>query len=88
MNKHPHRKKWGQNFIKDENIIKKIIAVINPKTNDRIIEIATIVTDKDLNIIEGMQKGRNSPAYNGGNFSPIMDNATHQFHKWVATNLI
>ena len=39
MNKHPHRKKWGQNFIKDENIIKKIIAVINPKTNDRIIEI-------------------------------------------------
>jgi len=43
---------------------------------------------EDLNIIEGMQQGRNSPAYNGGNFSPDMDNPTHQFHKWVATNLI
>mgnify|MGYP007000354693 len=26
--------------------------------------------------------------YNGGNFSPIMDNPTHHFHKWVAQNLI
>ena len=43
---------------------------------------------EDLNVIEGMQKGRNSPAYNGGNFSPVMDNATHQFHRWVATNLV
>jgi len=25
--------------------------------------------------------------YNGGNFSPVMDNPTHQFHKWVADNL-
>tara|TARA_B100000686_G_scaffold54158_1_gene58351 strand:- start:370 stop:1566 length:1197 start_codon:yes stop_codon:yes gene_type:complete len=46
------------------------------------------VQSEDLNIIEGMQEGRNSPAYNGGNFSPVMDNSTHQFHKWVATNLI
>ena len=43
---------------------------------------------EDLNIIEGLQKGRNSPAYNGGNFSPVMDTSTHQFHKWVAENLI
>ena len=34
-----------------------------------------------------MQEGRNSPAYNGGNFSPVMDNPTHQFHKWIANNL-
>ena len=39
-------------------------------------------------IIEGMQEGRNSPAYNGGNFSPVMDNPTHHFHKWIATNLV
>ena len=38
--------------------------------------------------IEGMQEGRNSPTYNGGNFSPIMDNPTHEFHKWIATNLV
>ena len=43
---------------------------------------------EDINAIEGMQEGRNSPVYNGGNFSPIMDQPTHQFHKWVAGNLI
>ena len=43
---------------------------------------------EDIKAIEGMQEGRNSPVYNGGNFSPIMDNPTHQFHKWVASNLI
>jgi choline monooxygenase len=46
------------------------------------------VQSQDVSIIEGMQEGRNSPAYNGGNFSPIMDNPTHHFHKWVVTNLI
>ena len=43
---------------------------------------------EDINAIEGMQDGRNSPVYNGGNFSPIMDQPTHQFHKWVANSLI
>ncbi len=43
---------------------------------------------EDINSVEGMQEGRNSPVYNGGNFSPIMDQPTHQFHKWVAQNLI
>ena len=43
---------------------------------------------EDIKVIEGMQEGRKSPAYNGGNFSPIMDNPTHEFHKWIATNLI
>ena len=43
---------------------------------------------EDIKAIEGMQAGRNSPIYNGGNFSPVMDNPTHQFHKWVANNLI
>jgi len=43
---------------------------------------------EDISAIEGMQEGRNSPAYNGGNFSPIMDQPTHQFHKWVADSLM
>ena len=43
---------------------------------------------EDINAVERMQDGRNSPAFNGGNFSPIMDQPTHQFHKWVAGNLI
>ena len=46
------------------------------------------VMTEDIFAVEGMQKGRSSTVYNGGNFSPIMDNPTHQFHKWVATNLI
>ena len=45
------------------------------------------IQTEDLNIIEGMQEGRNSPAYNGGNFSPVLDNPTHHFNKWVANSL-
>ncbi len=43
---------------------------------------------EDVTAIEGMQNGRSSPAYNGGSFSPVMDQPTHQFHKWVANNLL
>jgi len=46
------------------------------------------IQKEDVDIIQGMQIGRNSTAYNGGNFSPDMDNPTHHFHKWVATNLV
>ena len=46
------------------------------------------VQSEDVHIIEGMQEGRNSPSYNGGNFSPVMDNPTHHFHKWVARNVV
>jgi len=46
------------------------------------------VMSEDIKAIEGMQAGRNSPVYNGGNFSPVMDNSTHQFHKWVSGSLI
>ena len=46
------------------------------------------IQKEDVDIIQRMQIGRNSIAYNGGNFSPIMDNPTHHFHKWVATNLV
>ena len=35
----PVRKSWGQNFITDNNIVNKIIDVINPKSEDNIIEI-------------------------------------------------
>lgn len=32
-------KKFGQNFLKDNNILRKITEVINPQKNDKIIEI-------------------------------------------------
>ena len=46
------------------------------------------IQSEDLRIIEGMQDGRQSPAFNGGNFSPVMDNPTHHFNKWVAQELL
>ena len=46
------------------------------------------IQSEDLMIIEGMQAGRNSPIYNGGNFSPVLDNPTHHFNKWVARSLV
>ena len=39
---------------------------------------------EDVAVCEGMQAGRESPAFDGGAFSPIMDVATHHFHQWVA----
>jgi len=35
----PIRKKWGQNFLIDQNTILKIIQIIDPKKNDMILEI-------------------------------------------------
>ncbi len=35
----PIRKKWGQNFLIDDNVIKKIIRLIKPEPRDTIIEI-------------------------------------------------
>ena len=52
------------------------------------MELWKTVFSEDLSSIEGMQKGRQSPAFNGGVFSPIMDNPSHQFHKWVVSSLI
>ena len=45
------------------------------------------VMNEDVSAIEGMQAGRNSIIFNGGNFSPSMDTPTLMFHKWVATKL-
>jgi len=42
MNKkidHPFRKKWGQNFLADRNLLDKIVRTIDPKKSDSILEI-------------------------------------------------
>jgi len=31
-----------------------------------------------------MQKGRHAAQFDGGRFSPVMDNSTYCFHDWVA----
>ena len=37
--KHPFRKKWGQNFLVDNNLLKKIAHTINQKPDNCILEI-------------------------------------------------
>lgn len=39
---------------------------------------------EDVGVVEGMQRGRRSPAFGGGVFSPVMDPPSHCFHKWIA----
>jgi choline monooxygenase len=42
------------------------------------------VFEEDIRPLEEMQRGRNSTAFDGGAFSPVLDTATHHFHRWVA----
>ena len=39
MKSHTFRKKWGQNFLQDMNIIRKIVAQLNPQPHEVVIEI-------------------------------------------------
>ncbi|MGI9400046.1 MAG: RHO alpha subunit C-terminal catalytic domain-containing protein, partial [Rhizobiaceae bacterium] len=43
---------------------------------------------EDISVVEAMQKGRSASGFDGGRFSPVMDEATHQFHVWVAGQLL
>ena len=38
-NKHTFKRKWGQNFLVDKNLLKKIADTINPNEKDSIVEI-------------------------------------------------
>ena len=45
------------------------------------------VFEEDISVVEGMQRGRAAPHFDGGRFSPAMDAPTHCFHDWVAARL-
>ena len=45
------------------------------------------VFKEDIGVVEGMQRGRQSPAFDGGVFTKIMDEPSHHFAKWVANSL-
>lgn len=42
---------------------------------------------EDVFVVEGMQRGRHAPGFDGGRFSPVMDGPTHLFHTWVAAKI-
>ena len=45
------------------------------------------IFEEDRIVVEGMQRGRHAPGFDGGKFSPVMDNPTHVFHTWVADRM-
>ena len=45
------------------------------------------VFTEDIFVVEGMQRGRAAPQFDGGRFSPAMDGPTHLFHSWVAERM-
>lgn len=45
------------------------------------------VFKEDIGVVEGMQRGRRAPGFDGGRFSPAMDGPTHLFHDWVAARI-
>lgn len=47
-------------------------------------EMWRTVFAEDIQVVEGMQRGRQATAYDGGKFSAVMDEPTYHFHKWVA----
>ena len=46
------------------------------------------VFEEDIFVVEGMQKGRYAKGFDGGRFSPIMDEPTHVFHDWYARKIL
>ncbi len=46
-----------------------------------------LVFEEDIFVVEGMQRGRQAPGFDGGHFSPVMDGPTHLFHDWVAAKI-
>lgn len=42
---------------------------------------------EDIFVVEGMQAGRYAPYFDGGKFSPVMDEPTWIFHHWVAEKM-
>ena len=46
-----------------------------------------LVFEEDVPVVEGMQRGRHAVNFDGGRFSPAMDNPTHCFHCWVANEV-
>ena len=45
------------------------------------------VFEEDIFVVEGMQAGRHGRFFDGGKFSPAMDEHTWMFHHWIASQM-
>ena len=61
MKSHTFRKKWGQNFLQDPNIIRKIVAQLDPQPHNVVIEIGpgqgalTFELAKQVNTVHALE---------------------------------
>jgi len=46
------------------------------------------VFKEDIGVVEGMYEGRKAPGYDGGRFSPVMEEPTWRFHHWIAEQML
>lgn len=54
---HPFRKKWGQNFLSDSNLIDKIVKILDINKNDSVLEIGPgdgLLTEKIFSKVKEM----------------------------------
>ena len=55
--RHPFRKKWGQNFLADNNLLGRIARIVDPKSTDSILEIGPgegALTERILPLVKEM----------------------------------
>ena len=75
---HPFRKRWGQNFLTDTNLLDKIARTIHPTSSDRFLEIGPgggALTERIFPFVESMvvveidpllvKELKNKPIFNG-----------------------
>ncbi len=73
------RQRWRFYFVGDDRLDPSLNAA-----RDGVVERVDSYTREDIAILERLQAGRHSPAYDGGRFSPHHETTTHQFQKLVA----
>ena len=75
---HPFRKRWGQNFLTDTNLLDKIARTIHPTSSDRFLEIGPgegALTERIFPFVDSMvvveidpllvKELKNKPIFNG-----------------------
>jgi 16S rRNA (adenine1518-N6/adenine1519-N6)-dimethyltransferase len=75
MNKYVAKKRFGQNFLEDQSVISQIINIINPKSQDKLVEIGpglgalTYPLLEKINHLDVIEIDRDIIAYLGKNLS-------------------
>ena len=71
-------------FVGEEAARKDVYAA----SRHAVLSAWRVVFAEDIAAVEGMQAGRQSPGFQGGVFSPEMDQPTHYFHQWMARKIV